>query len=86
MLKDILLVLTSLLLFLDPVTPLQAFGYSIALCGLVYYKLGAEKIKQHLSEAETAWSKFKAESPGIAKLAIAVVGLITLYLVASLLL
>jgi hypothetical protein len=34
-----------MVVFLDPVTLLQALGYSIALAGLVYYKLGAEKLK-----------------------------------------
>ena len=41
--KDILLVVASMVIFGDPVTLQQYFGYSIALAGLVYYKLGAEK-------------------------------------------
>lgn len=44
-LKDILLVVASMMIFHDPVSGLQAFGYSIALGGLVYYKLGSDKLK-----------------------------------------
>ncbi len=45
-LKDILLVAASILIFGSPIVGLQMFGYSIALGGLVYYKLGFEGIKQ----------------------------------------
>lgn len=34
-LKDILLVMCSMLIFRDPVSGVQAFGYTIALAGLV---------------------------------------------------
>ncbi|KAF2770866.1 TPT-domain-containing protein [Teratosphaeria nubilosa] len=47
-LKDILLVAASMVIFLDPVTLLQAVGYSIALAGLVYHKLGSEKTRELL--------------------------------------
>ncbi|EKG14328.1 protein of unknown function DUF250 [Macrophomina phaseolina MS6] len=47
-LKDILLVVASMVLFKDPVTLLQLFGYGIALAGLTYYKLGPEKFKRLL--------------------------------------
>ena len=47
-LKDILLVGASMTIFQDPVSGLQGFGYSIALGGLVYYKLGADKLKVNL--------------------------------------
>ncbi|KAB2579607.1 hypothetical protein BFW01_g4925 [Lasiodiplodia theobromae] len=42
-LKDILLVVASVVIFWDPVTGTQIFGYGIALAGLMYYKLGPEK-------------------------------------------
>ncbi|KAI9932437.1 hypothetical protein MW887_008678 [Aspergillus wentii] len=42
-LKDILLVVASMVIFRDPVTPLQVVGYGIALGGLVYYKLGLKE-------------------------------------------
>jgi hypothetical protein len=48
-LKDILLVVASMVIFRDPVTPLQFLGYGIALMGLVYYKLGAEGVRNFLS-------------------------------------
>ncbi|PWW73073.1 TPT-domain-containing protein [Tuber magnatum] len=43
-LKDILLVCASMIIWGNPVTILQFFGYSIAISGLLYYKMGAEKI------------------------------------------
>ncbi|QSS60073.1 DUF250 domain-containing protein, partial [Histoplasma capsulatum] len=45
-LKDVLLVSISAAYWKTPVTPLQLFGYSIALGGMLYYKLGAEKFKE----------------------------------------
>lgn len=42
-LKDILLVILSVIIWSTPVTALQMFGYSIALGGLIYYKLGGEQ-------------------------------------------
>lgn len=48
-LKDILLVVASMVIFRDPVTPLQFLGYGVALMGLVYYKLGAEGVRNFLS-------------------------------------
>jgi len=41
--KDILLIVGSVLLFGAPITPLQIFGYSIALSGLILYKTCAGK-------------------------------------------
>ncbi|RAK98486.1 TPT-domain-containing protein [Aspergillus ibericus CBS 121593] len=49
-LKDILLVVASMMIFRDPVTPLQAFGYAIALGGLVYYKLGKDGVSNLLAQ------------------------------------
>ena len=40
-----MLVAASMLLYGDPVTGLQFFGYSIALGGMIYYKLGYDAIK-----------------------------------------
>ncbi|KAI0175632.1 triose-phosphate transporter family-domain-containing protein [Hypoxylon sp. FL1284] len=50
-LKDILLVISSLVIFGDPVTGQQYVGYSIALGGLVYYKLGLEKLQAVAADA-----------------------------------
>jgi hypothetical protein len=49
-LKDILLVAASIAIWGTHVTGLQFFGYSIALGGLVYYKLGVNGIKQMFSD------------------------------------
>ena len=45
-LKDVLLVTLSILIWNTHITSLQFFGYSIALGGLVYYKLGGQRIKE----------------------------------------
>lgn len=41
-----------------PVSGLQFFGYSIALGGLLYYKLGSEQLKQYASSAARSWNEF----------------------------
>ncbi|KAI0252482.1 TPT-domain-containing protein [Lactifluus subvellereus] len=41
--KDILLITGSVLIFSSPITPLQVFGYSIALCGLILFKTSGGK-------------------------------------------
>lgn len=55
MLKDILLVMLSVLIWRTPVTPLQIYGYSIALGGLIYYKIGDEQAKAIY--AKVAWDE-----------------------------
>lgn len=62
-LKDILLVIASMTIFQDPVSGTQAFGYSIALAGLVYYKLGADKIKEYSGQASRAWADYGVRKP-----------------------
>ncbi|KAF2687981.1 TPT-domain-containing protein [Lentithecium fluviatile CBS 122367] len=69
-LKDILLVFASMMLFKDPVSLLQAFGYSIALGGLIYYKLGGEKLKEYLGQGSLAWAQFGQTRPVARKLMI----------------
>lgn len=49
-LKDILLVVASIIIFRDPVTGQQFVGYGIALVGLAYYKLGAAGINSFVSD------------------------------------
>jgi hypothetical protein len=58
-------------IFGDPVSPLQAFGYSIALGGLVYYKLGADKLKGHIADGQRAWAEYGARSPVMRKVILA---------------
>ncbi|KAJ5107227.1 sugar phosphate/phosphate translocator [Penicillium angulare] len=82
-LKDILLVCASMMLFHDPVTPLQFFGYSIALAGLCYYKLGAEKMQSLTTDVRLQVGEYRRANPGKAKViaagAVVSVILIVLY-------
>jgi len=80
-LKDILLVFASMFLFGDPVTLLQAFGYSIALGGLIYYKLGADKLKEYIAQGGMMWADFGSRRPVVRKLVIFGTVLVTLFLI-----
>lgn len=62
-LKDILLVAASMMIWDTPVTALQFFGYSVSLIGLVYYKLGGEKIREYTGQAHRAWAEYGANRP-----------------------
>ena len=66
-LKDILLVAASMLIWGTPVTPLQFFGYSIALGGMLYYRLGADQLKGYLQQAGRRWSEFGVQKPALRK-------------------
>ncbi|USW55200.1 Putative sugar phosphate transporter domain-containing protein [Septoria linicola] len=66
-LKDILLVVASMVIFHDPVAPLQFFGYSIALGGLVWYKLGADGVKNGLRDSQLAIAQMRQNNPARAK-------------------
>lgn len=79
-LKDILLVVASMLIFRDPVSPLQFFGYSIALAGLVYYKLGADQLKDYASGAGRAWAEYGVRHPALRKLIVFGAVLLVLFL------
>jgi hypothetical protein len=59
-----------MVLFGDPVSGLQAFGYTIALSGLVYYKLGGEKIKGYMSEGQRSWADYGVRHPAMRKIII----------------
>ena len=52
------------------VSPLQFFGYSIALGGLVYYKLGGSTLKEYLSQGTRAWADFGAKHPALRKVVV----------------
>lgn len=69
-LKDILLVAASMAIWHTPVTPLQFFGYSIALGGLVYYKLGGEKIREYSGQAQRSWAEYGSTNPGQRRLVV----------------
>ncbi|KAI0418559.1 triose-phosphate transporter family-domain-containing protein [Xylaria grammica] len=74
-LKDILLVVASMAIFGDPVTLQQYFGYSIALAGLVYYKLGAEKLQQMTTDAKLTINEVRRSNPAGFKLGVICGGL-----------
>lgn len=56
-LKDILLVAFSMIVWSTTVTFIQFVGYGIALGGLVFYKLGGEKIKEHVLQIQAESQK-----------------------------
>lgn len=78
-LKDILLVCASMLIFRDPVTLQQFFGYSIALAGLVYYKLGAEKMQSLATDVRLHVGEYQRSNPAKTKV-IAVGGVVVIVL------
>ncbi|CAF3487538.1 unnamed protein product [Fusarium graminearum] len=71
-LKDILLVGASMMIWGTQVSPLQFFGYSIALGGMVYYKLGYEQLKGHIADANRQWADFGARKPVLRKVTVLV--------------
>ena len=46
----------------------QFIGYTIALGGLLYYKLGAEQLKQYVAQAGRSWAEFGVQRPVARKL------------------
>jgi hypothetical protein len=69
-----------MVIFLDPVSGLQAFGYSIALGGLVYYKLGSEKIKGYVAEGHRSWQEYGNRAPIMRKVIIFGLVILTLFI------
>lgn len=67
-LKDILLVAASMIIWGTQISGLQAFGYTIALGGMIYYKLGQKELKPFLSELGRRWAEFGATKPILRKL------------------
>lgn len=82
-LKDILLVAASMMIWGTVVTPLQFFGYSIALGGLTYYKLGGEQIGVHLETARQGWRSFGSRRPLLRRFVLLVMTLATVYMLIS---
>ncbi len=70
-LKDILLVVASMIIFGDPVTGQQYMGYSIALAGLVYYRLGREGVQSVVTNAQLSLSEFRHNQSGRLRIIIA---------------
>jgi len=69
-LKDVLLVVASMVIYGSQVTLTQFFGYSIALGGMVYYKLGAETIKSYAGEAGRQWADFGNRRPALRRISV----------------
>lgn len=67
-LKDVLLVAASMIIWRTQVTGLQFFGYGIALGGMVYYKLGYDALKGYASEGGRQWAEFGAKRPALRKI------------------
>ncbi|KAK1832165.1 triose-phosphate transporter family-domain-containing protein [Podospora conica] len=78
-LKDVMLVVASMMIWGTQVTPLQFFGYSIALGGMVYYKLGFEAIKGYAGEAGRQWADFGNRQPVLRRISIIVFALLALF-------
>jgi hypothetical protein len=79
-LKDILLVVASMIIWGTQVTALQFFGYSIALGGMVHYKLGYEAIKGYAGEAGRQWADFGNRQPVLRRIAIIAIVLLTIFI------
>lgn len=69
-LKDVLLVVASMMIWGTQVSGLQFFGYSIALGGMVYYKLGYEALKGYAAEGGRYWAEFGNSRPALRKVII----------------
>lgn len=81
MLKDILLVVASVFISGTLVSGLQIFGYGIALCGLIYYKLGLETLKTRLGEMNRMWAEYGARRPALRKATIFIIALGFVFLI-----
>ncbi|RKF61985.1 putative sugar phosphate/phosphate translocator [Erysiphe neolycopersici] len=78
-LKDILLVAASMIIWGTQISPLQAFGYTIALGGMIYYKLGQKELKPFFSEISRRWAEFGANKPVLRKLLIITIFILTIF-------
>lgn len=61
--KNMLLVVVSVLLWHTEITPLQLAGYSVSLCGLVFYSIGPERVVAAY-DASKRWFLSKREKDG----------------------
>ena len=77
-LKDVLLVVASMMIWRTQVTGLQFFGYSIALAGMIYYKLGYDALKGYAAEGGRQWAEFGAKRPALRK--VIVIGAVALFI------
>jgi hypothetical protein len=84
-LKDILIVISSLILWNTPLTVVQVLGYSIALLGLVYYMLGYDRIVGFSSRATGMINEYRAKNRLISILVLILVGFFVVLTVMGLL-
>lgn len=75
-----MLVVASMLIWGTPVSGLQAFGYTIALGGMVYYKLGFDALKGYAGEAGRHWAEFGAARPAARKIVVIVAALLFVFI------
>ncbi|CCC07504.1 hypothetical protein SMACR_02508 [Sordaria macrospora] len=78
-LKDVLLVVASMVIYGSQVTLTQFFGYSIALGGMVYYKLGAETIKSYAGEAGRQWADFGNRRPILRRISVILLSVFVIF-------
>lgn len=78
-LKDILLVIASVLIWGTMISNLQMFGYTIALLGMLWFKFGKEKIKEYLTQGGRAWAEFGATRPALRKVLILGLVVVTIF-------
>jgi hypothetical protein len=60
-LKDVLLVAASMMLWYTPVSKLQFLAYAISLAGLMYYRLGLDQLGTILVSVRNDWTAFSAK-------------------------
>jgi len=80
-LKDVLLVLLSILIWGTMITNLQIFGYAIALLGLFFYKTKAEERQQFVGNLSRQWAEFGATRPVFRKFVILILVGLTIFVV-----
>jgi drug/metabolite transporter (DMT)-like permease len=78
-LKDILLVVASIIIWGTVISGLQVFGYSIALAGMLWFKLGPEKLKEIFFNISRSWAEFGTTKPVLRKLLVLGLVLVTLF-------
>ncbi|KAG7113601.1 sugar phosphate/phosphate translocator like protein [Verticillium longisporum] len=76
-LKDVMLVAASMMIWGTKVSALQFFGYTIALGGMVFYKLGYEQLRGYIGEGSRQWAEFGQRKPVLRKLAVLIMSVFT---------
>ncbi|KAM0276070.1 hypothetical protein ACHAQH_007124 [Verticillium albo-atrum] len=76
-LKDVMLVAASMMIWGTQVSGLQFFGYTIALGGMVFYKLGYEQLRGYIGEGTRQWAEFGQRKPVLRKLAVLIMSVFT---------